>query len=123
MEKIQDKAKKTKDKLLKAYKLSLGNVSKATEACNVSRSLFYKYYADDTEFKENVDEIDEANLDFAESMLLKNIRDGKETSLIFYLKTKGKERGYVERQEQLIDTGSFEEFMKGVPSNPDHERN
>ena len=32
-------------------------------------------------------------------MLYKNIKDGRETSLIFYLKTKGKQRGYIEKQE------------------------
>ena len=44
-------------------------------------------------------EVTELNLDLAESQLLKGIRDGDKTYVIFYLKTKGKDRGYVERQE------------------------
>jgi hypothetical protein len=38
-------------------------------------------------------------LDFAESMLDKGMKDGNMTAIIFYLKTQGKSRGYVERQE------------------------
>ena len=36
-------------------------------------------------------------LDFAESQLHKQIKDGNPSSTIFYLKTKGKNRGYYEK--------------------------
>ncbi len=42
-------------------------------------------------------------LDFMESRLLKAIDKGNVTAIIFYLKTKGKDRGYIEPQE--IDHG------------------
>ena len=46
-----------------------------------------------------MEDIAEVTLDFAESMLHKQIQDKDTTATIFFLKTKGKKRGYVERQE------------------------
>ena len=46
-----------------------------------------------------VKDTENAALDFAESRLFKQIEDGVPSSTIFYLKTKGKHRGYVERSE------------------------
>ena len=44
-----------------------------------------------------VQETVELNLDLAEGGLIANIADRKEASIFFYLKTKGRARGYVER--------------------------
>ena len=38
-------------------------------------------------------------MDYAESQLHKQIGEGSTSATIFYLKTKGKSRGYIERQE------------------------
>ena len=46
-------------------------------------------------------------LDFAESQLHKQILDGSTTATIFLLKTKGKSRGYIERQEIVTDADNF----------------
>lgn len=44
-------------------------------------------------------EIEAETLDYAESRLLSLIAEGDRTAIIFYLKCKGKARGYTERQE------------------------
>lgn len=93
------KTEKQKEDLIQAYKSTMGNVSLAVEKVGLSRTTFYNYMKEDEEFRKACNDIDERNLDFAESQLLKQIRDDNTTSLIFYLKTKGKNRGYVERQE------------------------
>jgi len=46
----------------------------------------------------------ETRIDFAESKLNSNINAGKETSIIFFLKTRAKSRGYIEKQELQVDS-------------------
>jgi hypothetical protein len=63
--------------------------------------------ANDTAFKYAVEDINEYALDFAESKLYELIEDSNVAATIFYLKTKGKARGYIERSEVAVD-GSIE---------------
>ena len=88
-----------KNNLLDALEKSLGVVTSACKIVKCNRSTFYKYYNNDQDFKASVDELQNLTLDFAESQLHKQIQDGNTTATIFYLKTKGKKRGYVERKE------------------------
>ena len=83
---------------------SLGVVTQACKIVGVSRTTFYDYYKSDEDFKEAIDELQNVALDFAESQLHKQIREGSTSATIFYLKTKGKNRGYIERQEIQHDT-------------------
>jgi len=99
-----NKIQHNKKALLKALEKSMGIVSKACKIVDLDRSTFYKYYNDDEEFKEAVDNMQDYVLDFAESKLLENIKDKKETSIIFYLKTKGRKRGYIEKQDVDVTT-------------------
>ena len=88
-----------KKKLIKALEQSLGVVTTACKNVDVARSTFYDWYNADEVFKKEVDGIGDIAIDFAESQLHKQIQDGNSTSTIFYLKCKGKKRGYVERTE------------------------
>ena len=87
-----------KEKLLKALKETQGLIYHACKrAGNISRSTYYRYMREDKEFAQAVEDIKEAQIDYVESELIKNISRGKETSIIFYLKSKAKERGYAEK--------------------------
>tara|TARA_R110000772_G_scaffold208319_1_gene318883 strand:- start:349 stop:777 length:429 start_codon:yes stop_codon:yes gene_type:complete len=99
MTKKMDTLDTIKKKLLKALEKSLGIVTIACKEVDCARSTFYNYYNNDQDFKNAVDEISNLTLDFAESQLHKQIKDGNTTATIFYLKTKGKKRGYIERKE------------------------
>jgi hypothetical protein len=56
----------------------------------------------DPEYKTAIQELGDVALDFAESKLHKLIDQGNPAATIFYLKTKGKNRGYIERQEIAV---------------------
>lgn len=88
-----------KKKLLKALETSYGIVTDACKRAGLSRSVFYKYCEEDPEFKSAVDSMEEIALDFVESALYKQVKAGVPSSTIFYLKTRGRKRGYIERTE------------------------
>jgi hypothetical protein len=90
---------KSKEKFIENFKKSFGNISLACEASQVSRQTYYNWINSDEDFKKECVYIEERNLDFAEMKLINAIREGRTAELLFYLKTKGKSRGYVERQE------------------------
>ena len=88
-----------KKEMIKALVKSLGVVTLACEKVGIERSTHYDWIKADPKYKQEVEDIAEVTLDFAESMLHKQIQDKDTTATIFFLKTKGKKRGYVERQE------------------------
>jgi len=94
-----NKTEHLKKGMLEALTTSLGIVSTACETVGISRTTYYKYYNEDTEFKNQADDVSEIAIDCAESKLFELVKAGNITAIIFFLKTKGKKRGYVERQE------------------------
>jgi|TARA_Y100000114_G_scaffold147396_1_gene159153 predicted DNA-binding transcriptional regulator AlpA len=94
-----NKSEHIKKGLIEALEKSLGVVTTACKQVGIGRTTFYNYYNEDKDFAKKVDEIENVALDFAESQLHKQIQDGSTAATIFLLKTRGKKRGYVERQE------------------------
>jgi len=88
-----------KKAVLAALEKTLGVVTSACKTAGVGRTQFYNWLKEDPDFKAAVKDIENVALDFAETQLHKQIANGNPTSTIFYLKTKGKDRGYVERRE------------------------
>ena len=86
-----------KEKFLEVYKKTGAMVNKSCEAVGINRSTFFRWKEKDEEFAEKCKDIEEGLLDFVEASLLKQIQAGDTTATIFYLKTKGKNRGYVEK--------------------------
>ena len=94
-----NKSEHIKKGLLDALEKSLGVVTTACKQVGIGRTTFYNYYNEDIDFAKKVDDIENVALDFAESQLHKQILEGSTAATIFLLKTRGKKRGYVERQE------------------------
>lgn len=85
--------------MIEALEKSLGIVTTACKNVGISRETHYRWLREDEEYLTSVKSIEDIALDFAESQLHKQIQQGEVSSTIFYLKTKGKKRGYIERQE------------------------
>jgi hypothetical protein len=91
----------------------LGNITSTCNQLGYARSQVYKWINEDKDFKSAIDEIGEIALDFVESKLFQKIdgihsktddgivykKEPDTTAIIFYLKTKGRKRGYIERTE------------------------
>ena len=86
-----------KEKFIEALGLYRGIISLACASVGISRTTYYRWYNTDNEFKEKAEDITEMQVDYVESKLLSLIDAGDTTATIFYLKTKGKSRGYNEK--------------------------
>ena len=97
---------------LQAYEKSLGVLKTACEATGMCRKTIWEWRKKYPEFDAACHDCEETAVDFVETKLYKLINDGAEASTIFYLKTKGRKRGYVEKHE--VDMSAE---VKGVTVN------
>lgn len=88
-----------KKAMIEALEKSLGIVTTACKKVGIARDTHYRWYKEDEEYKRKVDDLSDVVLDFAESQLHVQIQNGNTASTIFFLKTKGKVRGYIEKRE------------------------
>lgn len=84
-----------------------GLISVAARRLGVSRSAVYNAINRHPTVAEAAEDARERTTDLAEGKLYAKINDGDITAIIFYLKTQGKTRGYVERQER-VHSGSID---------------
>lgn len=110
-----------KEKFLEVLRNKGFHIAKACLAYPIARKTFYEWCDKDDWFKQAYEDLKEEEIDDAE-LDLQKFRKGVEkvdskgnhvswiiepnpTATIFFLKTKGKKRGYVERQEIVTDQG------------------
>ena len=111
--KTSNKIAHTKKALIQALEKSLGVVTTACRSVGIERGTFYRYCREDKEFSDIVKELDNVVLDFVESKLHKQIMEDNTAATIFFLKTKGKNRGYIERTEHTgVDGESINIMLK-----------
>ena len=120
--------KKTKEQFIQAIKNQHGLLTLACKEVGMDYHTYRKWYKQDDEFQQQVNEAleqsHEKTTDLAEGKLYTAINKGDMTGIIFYLKTKGKKRGYVERQEitgkngdSLFDKESINKIAKAIVEN------
>lgn len=86
--------------MLQALKATLGNVTLACQQAGIKdRHTHYNWLKKDPDYKEVVEAVSEEAIDFAENALFKAIKGGDTTATIFFLKTRGKKRGYSEKAD------------------------
>lgn len=85
---------KVKKQFTEALGQTYGIISQACSKVGIARRTYYTWKATDAVFAEEVQDIIEAQIDFVEGKLLELINKGDTTATIFYLKTRGRDRGY-----------------------------
>lgn len=111
-----------KKKMFEALRAQLGVVSAASRLAGIDRTTHYLWLRTDENYKQWVEELPEETHDFVENALLKQIKNGDKTCIIFYLKTKAKHRGWVEnvninaKVDNMITAESLNEVWNEVKS-------
>lgn len=85
--------------VISAIEKADGILTDASDLLGCSRQTLHAYVNRYAKVKDAYGQAVEKSLDVAEKSLMKQIRSGNVTAIIFFLKTKGKHRGYIERQE------------------------
>lgn len=104
--------KKQRDFLV-SLRENMGIVSETAAQHNIHRNTHYLWMKNPNYAKE-VEDINEDCIDFAESKLQANINAGSSTDIQFYLRTRGRKRGYVEK----IETGMTDSAGNDVKPKP-----
>jgi hypothetical protein len=95
----------TDEQIAKAIKGSGGIMSSIAKRLKCNWNTARKYVNSKPEFEEMLQEEEEAVLDMGEAALYAQVKNQEAWAVKYLLATKGKKRGYVERQEVDHTTG------------------
>ena len=93
------KREETAKRIIKALQETNGLLTMAASKSGIGYRTVCRYVAEYPSVKEAAHDAKETLLDFAEGKLYQKIKAGDNTAIIFFLKTQGKARGYIERHE------------------------
>jgi len=99
IKKEQSRTAVQKASMIEALEKSLGVVTMACRLVGIDRSTHYQWMKEDRDYKQKCDDLKNVALDFAESQLHNRIKSNDTGAIIFFLKTQGKARGYIEKSE------------------------
>jgi len=87
------------EKMAEAIRLAKGNITAAAEALGYSRETLSRHVSKHPELQAAKSVGEDLRLDIAETMLDRAVANGEAWAICFFLKTRGKARGYTERHE------------------------
>lgn len=90
----------TEAEVLEALDKCEGLVYLVRQTLDISEDTWRRYRQAWKSIRDRQKEWNGRNLDTAENRLMKAVKAGKPWAVCFFLKTRGKDRGYVERTEQ-----------------------
>ena len=82
-----------KKNFIEVLKKNLGILSKTLVETGVDKED-YLDWLEEVDFYNHIQDIESVSVDYVESKLLKQIEEGNISAITYYLKTKGKDRGY-----------------------------
>lgn len=100
-----EKRKRDKERFLIVLEKHMGIISYAAIDAGVNRRTVYEWMDQDPEFARLARDINEKQIDFVERQLLENIREKDTRAIVFYMGTKGRNRGYGPRVEVTTPHG------------------
>lgn len=87
--------------ILDTLERNQGLVALTAQSLKVSLQTIYNYRNKYPTIAKKIEELRERRTDRVELQLYDKINEGDIAAIIFYLKTQGKKRGYIERQEYV----------------------
>ena len=86
-------------------------VSIAARLLGCNRQTIYNAAKVHPEIKEALDGERELMLDTAELKLIESVNKGQSWAVCFFLKTQGRKRGYIEKQDLGLEASTLEELV------------
>lgn len=90
----KDEVKQKKIDVCNAIIMHPYSITKALQQADVSKSTYYKWKKEDSDFGLSLENWDDAMVDFAEKAAMKRVKDGSDAIIKFVLETKGQKRGW-----------------------------
>jgi len=108
---------KQSEKRRKARQLQKFNARKQQWDSMISTGAADRWMKKDKRYKEAIDELQNVTLDHVELKLHELIDDLNVPAILFYMKTKGKARGYIERSELAVEGSVESKLIEWTPAN------
>jgi len=89
----------TQEQVAQAVTEAGGTLTAAALKLGCARCTVHEYIERYPALRDVLSEARESSVDLAESKLIEAVEAGNITAIIFFLKTRGKSRGYIERSE------------------------